>query len=125
VRHRLGQRAENQARQEMPDQMPRTDRSGEGRVEDAPLWRRHVDRAEAAFVVRDLRGDGRLDGETGVGVGVIEDHVDAIPALRRTPGVVHQQLVTVDRYLRLDEDRLLEAVTPELVVVLAVRHGGY
>ena len=118
VGQRLGQRAEHDAGQEMADQVAGGHRGRLQAVEDRAGRRRHVHRAESPVVVGNVGVDGRLHREGRVGMGVVEDHVDAPDALRRRTGEVDEDVLVVDGHLRLDQDRsAVETVAPRLVPV--------
>ncbi len=76
--------------------------------------------SEGSLVVGDFGADCRLHGEGGVGVGVVEDHVDPPPALGRGAGEVDVNVPVLDGHRHLDPDRLLEPVAPGLVLVATV-----
>ena len=69
-------------------------------------------RTEGPVVVGNVGADGGLHGERGVGVGVVEDHVDAAGALRRGTGEVDENVLVFDGYGRSDQDGFLETVAP-------------
>src|SRR5918994_6611617 len=124
VRDGLRESAVDQARQEVPDDVPGADRCRVCSVEDAPFRGRDVHGAEAAIVVRHIRADRALHPEGGVGDGVVEDDVDAPLALRRSALVVQVDLISLDADGDGELYRVVEAVGVRLVYVDSVGQGS-
>ena len=108
----------------MADDMPPAHRCRELAVQDRAQRRPNADRAKAALVVGDVRGDRTLEGVCRVGHTVGEWHVDATVTLRRGASIIDEQIRALHRHCNLHGDRLVEPIHMNLVAIGALGELG-
>src|SRR5579859_1891474 len=109
----------------MPDQVARGNRRRFEAIEYRAGRRAHMHGTKGPLVVWHVGTHRRLDRERGVGVGVVQYHVDAARTLRRGTREIDVQVFILDGDCYLDANRLVVAVAPRLVLIATVGQRAY